>query len=335
MKWKRWLWLSAGLSIVAAVTVAFEPTHVGRGILRGEAFHRGRPTSYWREILRADGQAGVIGDHIVESFNGPTAIPVLLECLEDQDRNVRWPAINRLGRFTGRYGSFTDRVLPGLRKALVDEDPEVRLQAVLIMGGMGPNARRVAPQLARLLHDPEIQVSHYADVALWEVDSALALEAGGWKRFSSEKWGFSAVYPADTPVEKQMPVERWGSQVVVHSFTAAHGVAHCVVGVSEYPGGTVEAASENERLDSAQGWIVVALGGKLSRQVDIEQNGLKGRECEIEVEGMGMTRTRLFWVGHRLYQVLVAYKEEFLNTKAADFFLDSFTLDKRPSSTAP
>jgi hypothetical protein len=37
-----------------------------------------------------------------------------------------------------------------------------------------------------------------------------------------------------------------------------------------------------------------------------------------------LLRSRLFWVGRRLYQAQVAYQEKFLNEPAADYFLDSF-----------
>jgi hypothetical protein len=43
---RRWL-LGTAFGLVVLVVAWFEPTHVIRGWLRGEAFYDGRPTSYW------------------------------------------------------------------------------------------------------------------------------------------------------------------------------------------------------------------------------------------------------------------------------------------------
>jgi hypothetical protein len=47
----RW---SLVLVILAAFAVWLEPTRVGWGWLRGEAFYQGRPTSYWRALIERD-----------------------------------------------------------------------------------------------------------------------------------------------------------------------------------------------------------------------------------------------------------------------------------------
>jgi hypothetical protein len=46
------------------------------------------------------------------------------------------------------------------------------------------------------------------------------------------------------------------------------------------------------------------------------------------MKGKGVSRSRLFWVGRKLYQVNVSYQPWYLNSKAADYFLDSFRLEK-------
>jgi hypothetical protein len=51
----------------------------------------------------------------------------------------------------------------------------------------------------------------------------------------------------------------------------------------------------------------------------------------IEVEGLGVHRTRVFCAGARLYQVAVSGKPMFRNEAAADYFLDSF----RPEAVSP
>ncbi len=304
MRRKRWVWVAAGICFLGVLVLTFEPMHIGRGILHWEAFYRARPTSYWREILQADGQAGKVSDQTVATFQDVSAIPVLLECLGDPDRNVRWPAVLLLGRFTGRGLSFTDRVLPGLRKALGDEDIEVRLQAVVAIMRMGPNARAAGPDLVRLLHDPIDQVAHYADVALWEVDPILAPEASGWKRFPSREWGFSAAYP-EIPQEKEAAVERWGSPVVVHSFMARHDVTQCIIGVSEYPRPLIAVLSDQQRSDSARDWIAAARAARSSARRTSSRAVSKGAstrsmcraraECARDSSGWVRDSTRWRW----------------------------------------
>lgn len=326
---KRWVWVGFGLLLLLALVALFEPTQTVRGILRGEAIYSGRPTRYWREVLRADGETGAVSERTVERLGSHRAIPVLLECLEDPDPNVRWPAANLIGRFVGRSVGFNDRVLPGLRRALGDEDVEVRLQTVLVMIRIGPNARAAIPDLVPLLRDLDPQVRHYADIALWEADARMAPALTGWTVYTSPEWGFSATFPS-APKEGQQPVVRWNSQVVIHSFMAPHIAAQCAVAVSDHPGEVIKALSEGERLEAARDAITLA-GGKLRVEQEVEQNGLKGRECEFEVEGKGVIRTKFFWVKQRLYQVAVTLDPKFPNSpKAAEYFLNSFRLGTAP-----
>src|SRR5262245_55754223 len=51
---RRLLRWSPLLLIAVILALWFEPTGGLRAWLRGEAFYRGRPTSYWREIIRRD-----------------------------------------------------------------------------------------------------------------------------------------------------------------------------------------------------------------------------------------------------------------------------------------
>jgi hypothetical protein len=51
---RRLLRWSLILVILAAFAVWLEPTRVVWGWLRGEAFYRGRPTSFWRGVIERD-----------------------------------------------------------------------------------------------------------------------------------------------------------------------------------------------------------------------------------------------------------------------------------------
>jgi HEAT repeats len=334
---KRWLWLGlvAVLLLGGAVLAALlEPTRVVRGLLAGEPFYRGRPLSYWREVLRDGGRNGNIPDSTVgEFYDAHAAFPVLRGCARDPDRNVRWPAIALLSR----GGVRSQQVLDVLLAALEDDDVEVRLKAVGALARWGPMARPALPALTARLQDPELQVAHYADLALWEIDVPAAVEACGWRPFACEEWGFLVALPGE-PERSQKPVAE--GTFVVHDYSAWHQVGpnraptRYTVAVTEYPPDFLAGTTEEQWLNSTRDLMPVFLGWKVVSEKPIEQSGHKGRERVVEAEGLGFVRSRLFWVGRRLYQVQVAYQERFLNEPAADYFLDSFRLGppEQPSS---
>jgi HEAT repeats len=322
---KRRIWLLLGFSLLALLLAAlFEPNRIIIGIVRGEAFLDWRPTSYWREILLVDGQSGKVTEATVQIFKTPTAIPVLRECLDDPDRNVRWPATALLGRFVGRGISFTDRVFPSLKKALHDVDSEVRAHALHAVIEMGPNARSAVPDLIELLNDPEAQIRFYADIGLWEADANKAMEAAGWKDYHFPMWDFLAKFPSP-PKEKVTKDAR-----EVYSFQAAQEVTQFIVAVVDFTEEEIGQLSEKERCDLDIEGFANAMGGKFQNKGSVEQNGLKGYEYSIEAEGLGVKgemQFRLFWQGRRLYKIFVTFDRNFLNPLAAECFLNSFRLD--------
>jgi hypothetical protein len=98
----------------------------------------------------------------------------------------------------------------------------------------------------------------------------------------------------------------------------------------------IQGASEELRFDASRDWALFGLGGTLIKEQNITQNGRKGREQIIEVKDTGFTRIRGFWVGRRLYLVLVGYQERFLIPEAVDFFLESFQVEEpRLDNVAP
>jgi hypothetical protein len=171
-----------------------------------------------------------------------------------------------------------------------------------------------------------------ADRTLWRIDQGAAREAGGWKRFAAPEWGFSAALPGE-PEKDVMPVGGGGPSLV-HAFSAWRRVGsepaptRYTVAVSEYPPEVLAATTEEDRLATGRELALAAVGGKLVSEKPVGLGGRKGVERVVEVEGRGTLHSRLFCVGARLYGVQVAGKPEFLNEKAADYFLDSFRLEE-------
>jgi hypothetical protein len=215
--------------------------------------------------------------------------------------------------------------LQAIRTALQDSDRHVRFEAILALRGHGLASRPLAPDLINMLQDADPQVRFIADFVLWQIDAPLAVKAGGWVPFSSRPWGFSAMFPAK-PEEEEGTTEIQDNLVTVHSFAASHGTMRFMVGISEYPP-EGDSVPLDQWYDTVRDYALTGLGGRLLRETSLEVNGHKGREKEVEVQGKGVLRSRLFRVNGRLYQALVAYDPKFLNSAAVACFLDSFRLE--------
>src|SRR5262245_23852312 len=124
---KRWLALGGLLFLGLAVLAAFlEPNGIVPAYLAGEAFYRGRPLRYWREVLRERSKSGKNPRSPVWQLYMPEALPMLRECGPDPDVIVRSLAIGIL-RASGRR---SQEALDILVEALQDDSIDVRLTAL-------------------------------------------------------------------------------------------------------------------------------------------------------------------------------------------------------------
>jgi hypothetical protein len=319
------------LLLISAIAAAIlEPTGTVRAFLVGESFYRSRPLRHWREILREQGeQGGITREAWGKFWDADTVLPVLLACARDPDRNVRWPAVALIAHHgRGKREAFT-----ALAHALKDEDVAVRLKAVNGLGSWGPMAREGTPELTDALEDKELQVCHLADIALWHIDIPTALHSSGWKAYHSREWQFSAMFPGDPePGQQESPV----TAGPIRTFSAWHKTGReisptrYVISVSEYDEEVLQGKEEKQLLEASTAAAAFGVQGKIVRAGEVVQGGLKGREHTIDAGKPGIMRARLFWSGRRMYTVMVVYQTQFLNAKAADYFLDSFRLTEPP-----
>jgi hypothetical protein len=250
-------------------------------------------------------------------------MPVLQVYADDPDRNVRWAAIALLAEGDLRTQATLDLFI----NALGDEDPEVRLKAIGALAHWGSMAHPAIPELVLRLQDPENQVAHFADLALWEIDAAAAVAASGWQPFTSQEFGFSVMFPGK-PERKDL-----AGAAIAHAFQAWHqagtyqGPTQYLVIVAEHPESVVKGSTEEERFramkDSAPFFL---RGGKTVEEKHVTLGDLRGREYLFDFEGKGLIRSRKFWVRNKLYSVDVVFKPEFVNSRAAAYFLDSFKI---------
>src|SRR5262245_43697358 len=152
------IWLVRLLIVGVCVLVFVHPSSrmVIFGLLRGERFYAGKPTSYWRQTLKAEkGQAPQPSPpsylmSLIKSLpflpqddrpyqgafwelrNGDrSAIPVLIQLLRDDDPEIRMLALQAIEQIGSRLGPVARKeAAPALVEASKDKDDAVRWLAV-------------------------------------------------------------------------------------------------------------------------------------------------------------------------------------------------------------
>src|SRR4051794_36454095 len=122
LKVARLLGLAAVLLAVVAAR-AQGPADAGRpGPAQGEAYYKGKPTSFWiKKLQDKDAAARREAVQALEAI-GPeaeAAVPALLQALQDEDTAVR---VGTLKAF-GQIGPGAKAAVPALLHALKDKDP--------------------------------------------------------------------------------------------------------------------------------------------------------------------------------------------------------------------
>jgi HEAT repeat protein len=176
-------------ALVAAVCVvlAFPPIQFQfLGAIRGEAFYKGKPTSYWSAALSGDPsiQERQVGQTLREG--GSKAVPVLTELLADESLFVRGLALMFLeqtqGDISAAQFSLSDYLLAPdslefsramavlkrideatARDVLIhcmhlESDPKKRIAAINAVPLFGPDDADVLANLESCMDDPELPV---------------------------------------------------------------------------------------------------------------------------------------------------------------------------------
>lgn len=102
----------------------------------------------------------------------PSAIPALIEALDDPVADRRDGAANALGYF----GPLAREAVPKLVVLLKEDDKFVRWSAINTLANIGPESATAVPALVEILHDPDEDLRGSAVAALRQIGPA-ALEA--------------------------------------------------------------------------------------------------------------------------------------------------------------
>jgi hypothetical protein len=147
------------------------------GWVKGEAFYKGRPTSYWANDFHHWGQTSIGEDQLILLDND-------FKQTDYAEESWSWRMKDLLGVETSQEYKWpiilagdpaTIDVLVGL---LRDDRQDVRLLALLALGNLGPQAREAVPVLLDALHDPSQSVRANAATALRSIDPEAGAKAG-------------------------------------------------------------------------------------------------------------------------------------------------------------
>lgn len=308
------------VGVTIAAFLSIEPTRMVRGLWHGENFNKWRPTSFWRERFRQPSVSDRVPADIAEAFSDPSGIPVLVDCLVDDDFKVR----RMSARLLVDLGPIP-ACEPALELALNDSDPDVLITSIAGIGRLGNNARSAIPELTRLvIHDDEY-VRGAAQFALWNIDRDAAI-GNGWKPVSSAKWNLEALMP--TPIERgKAIIQTPYGDAPLETFAGTIGAIRFTIAIAEYDARVTREFTEDDRYESAAQETAVRLGGKLLKHAVVVHHGLEGREQQIEVPGKVEIITRAFLVKNRSYQAQVAIPAGFsIDPEMVEVFFDSIEI---------
>jgi HEAT repeat protein len=153
---KKRLIMGVGVTLMLlALAVWLEPTGVVLGWMNGEAFYRNRPTRYWRMALTDSDPKTQKETHEALKEGGPSALPVLAEVLQKDDRaEARWRAADLLGQI-GPEARESSSAMAALVAALRDRDSYVRAVAAAALASIGPAGPDALPPLCDMLSGGE------------------------------------------------------------------------------------------------------------------------------------------------------------------------------------
>jgi hypothetical protein len=165
----------------------------------------------------------------------------------------------------------------------------------------------------------------------WLALGALMLLLGGcqratWREFSSKEGRFSVLVPGTLSEQTQNLTTQAGA-IDLHFFVVEQDGFQYLVSYNDYPDAMVREANADKVLDGARDGVVANVQGRLLNEAKVWLADYPGRELRIKIpEGRQAMRTRLYFVGNRLYQVGVLSAEDGAAAEEIGKFLNSFKL---------
>ena len=327
VRWRIWLPAGVILAVIIFIWNYEKETYALSGFIKGETFFDGRPSSYWRDQFKDEGQnsfRGSLRQATIELFttNYERALPLLRETIHDSDKDIRSVTVCLMGE----CGKACTNELPLLTAALRDPEPRVRFYAIPAVAIVAPDVPTALAAISPLLTDSEISVSRQAVYCYCQLDPNSVRTKFKWQELVSKECGFRSVMPPDV-IQEQRTLERLEEQVEIRSFKASFNDTLFVVAIYDYPAESPRIATEEDRINRGRDLLLENTDGKLMRDKVVSQNGLSGRELIVHTPLKGVAlRSRTYWKRNRMYHLFVTAPGRQVLAKQVDLFLDSFAL---------
>ena len=137
----------------------------------------------------------------------------------------------------------------------------------------------------------------------------VAQENSGWTSFTSAEGRFTVLMPAKPKIEVKDTDTTQGN-LALHLFSASNDNAYFLISYNDFP--KVDETNQQAALEAGRTGAIESMGGELvsERKISIGNSpGLEFRAKKISEGTEIIANARLYFVGHRLYQLLVlAYK---------------------------
>ena len=155
---------------------------------------------------------------------------------------------------------------------------------------------------------------------------AYAQENSAWTSFTSAEGRFTVLMPAKPNTEVKDTNTAQGN-LALHLFSAANDNGYFLISYNDFP--NVDETNVQTALEAGRTGAIESMGGELvsERKISIGNNpGLEFRAKKISEGPEIIANARLYFVGHRLYQLLVLAYKPHADSPDIQKFLTSFEL---------
>lgn len=165
----------AAPAIPDVAQIACDPSRLGSGSAVHVLVHIGKPAVPELARLLSTNVTNVTRKDVLMGLGylGPNAaesVPAIITCLKQPDETIACLAASTLARIRRRSGI----AIPALIEGLDDPRYAVRVAAVRALGDYGKAALPATATLRSLCVQPDIQLGHEAELALFQIESAVS-----------------------------------------------------------------------------------------------------------------------------------------------------------------
>lgn len=160
-------------------------------------------------------------------------------------------------------------------------------------------------------------------LALLALASCVLTVSGGdtmWKEHTWDKGKCKVLLPG---VPKDLVSKAGGVETTMIMVDGGKHV-HLIAFTPNAQLATASKELKDQAYDGGRDAAAKSIKGTLTKELKVKLGDVEGREIHIDSPAIGIYRARLFIVGDRMYQVVVAGPKEMALSKESDKFLDSF-----------